>query len=300
MIQAMNNVTITGILKEINLAQKEYTRNGVKVQSICGDVTIHVTQPIGQNEVELDIPVHVFTNKYTKAGTINPSYDNMERVMNTFVSMAAAGGVNGADWVSITNGSLSLNEYPSRDGSRMVSFPKVTANFINKAKAGSPQSAKFVVSCYIRSCGKETDKDGIPTGRYKITGVIPGFGDRIDIIDFIAESQDMVDKVSACWQARDTVQLKGNLNFTSKTEMVKQDMGFGEVDEVPRTIQVSECIITGGNPVPLTGVNAYLDSDIEAAIRAHEADNAQKLANARAKGSSSAAPARRGLNDLGF
>ena len=78
----------------------------------------------------LDIPVYMFASKYTNAGKLNPAYENIEQVMTSYVSIAAAGGKAGADKVRITNGNIRMNEYWNQQG-QFVSFPRVNASFIS-------------------------------------------------------------------------------------------------------------------------------------------------------------------------
>ena len=97
------------------------------MNSIGGIIKIQVPH----DEKTLEISVHMFASEYTNKGAKNPAYESIERVMNEYTSIAAAGGVDGADRVRITNGKLTMNEYYSQDG-RLVSFPRVTASFVSK------------------------------------------------------------------------------------------------------------------------------------------------------------------------
>ena len=54
----------------------------------------------------MEIPVHMFASKLTTKGTINPAYENIERIMNSYTSIAAAGSEDLADRIRISNGQI--------------------------------------------------------------------------------------------------------------------------------------------------------------------------------------------------
>ena len=109
--EAENIVRIEGILSETEIKLGSYVKDGNTVETISGVIKIRVNQNINGEPVQLEIPVHLFSNKFTKAGNINPAYESIERIMNEYVSIAAAGGEQGADAVRITNGKIQMNEF---------------------------------------------------------------------------------------------------------------------------------------------------------------------------------------------
>ena len=112
--QANNRVVMEGILSEVDLQPRTYKRDGRDVEAITGEIKIRTTVTISGVEKELEIPVKMFANKLTRNGTENPGYDAVSRVMNEYVSIAAAGSIDGADRVRITGGTLRMNEYYGR------------------------------------------------------------------------------------------------------------------------------------------------------------------------------------------
>ena len=127
MREAKNEVRIEGILSEIDIKLGSFEKNGKTVENISGVINVRVTSKEG----ELEIPVHLYANKMTNKGTPNPAYASIERVMKEFVSIAASNEQE-ADRVRIT-GKIKMNEYPGNDG-RIVSYPRITASFVNKIK----------------------------------------------------------------------------------------------------------------------------------------------------------------------
>ena len=139
-------------------------------------------------------------------------------------------------------------------------------------------------------------------GRYKINGMIPQFGGKVDVVPFVAVNQGVIDAVSNYWNQGDTVKAAGKLNFTQTVSMRKQQVDFGEASEVPFTTSVSELIITGGSSTPLEGEFAIDENDITAALAERKARLAELKEKSQNKGTSGKAPAATGnkFKDLGF
>ena len=123
--QAENSVKIEGILSEIDLKTGTSTKNGKTTEYIGGSIKIRVTQVLNGENVDLDIPVFMFSNKLKNDGNPNPAYASIERVMNEYVSIAA-GGIDAADRVRITNANIRMNEYYGQGG-QLNSYPRINA-----------------------------------------------------------------------------------------------------------------------------------------------------------------------------
>lgn len=303
--QATNNVRIEGILSEVDLDYKSYVKNGENMDAIAGIVKILVKQTIDGVDNINEIPIHVFANKKTTKGTLNPSYTSVEKVMNEFVSISAAGGEENADRVRITSGQIQMNEYYNRDG-KLVSFPRVSASFFSKIKKDECKpEATFTVEMLVASQGYETDAEGVEVEpkRYKIKGIIPGWNNRIEVVDFVCSNENVINAISSYWQNNDTVKASGRLNFTSKTESYVTQEGFGEQIERTRTINVSDLVLTGGLPDPLEGEFAYDLGEIQQALTERKARLEANKEKDMLKNKPRTAPAPESSNaglDLGF
>lgn len=297
-----NTVKIEGILSEIDIKTGSFKKNGVDTNSIGGVIKIRVNQEINGADTELEIPVHMFASQYTNKGTPNPAYESIERVMKEYVSIAAS-DIDHADRVRITSGQLQMNEYYGQNGN-LIAFPRITASFITKVKKDECRpTATFSVVFMVGNKGYETDKDGVETDRYKITGMVPQYGGKIDVMPFYAINKGVIDGVSNYWNEGDTVKAAGKLNFTSKTETRKVEVDFGEPQEETRTISVSELVITGGSSSPLEGEFALNADDVTAALAERKARLAALKEKGSTKGTSGKAPAASVGNkfkDLGF
>lgn len=299
--EAENIVRIEGILSETDLKYGSFEKNNETKKSIGGIIKIQVNQEINGESVTLEVPVHMFASEYTNKGTKNPAYQSIERIMNEYTSIAAAGGAANADCVRVTNAKVTMNEYYGQDG-RLISFPRITASFVNKVRADElAPKAEFSTQFVVAKKQMEMDSEGIETGRYKVTGIVPQYGGRVDVIDFVTSNPKVIEAVKQYWTENDTVSAVGRLNFSSRTETVIKEVDFGEPQETTRTISVSELVITGGSSTPLDGEMAYDMADIQSAL-AERKTRLEETKKKGAAGKTRKAPEATGKGpiDLGF
>ena len=301
--QAENSVKIEGILSEIDLKTGTSMKNGKSTDYIGGSIKVRVNQMLNGANVELDIPVFMFANKLKNDGNPNPAYASIERVMNEYVSIAA-GGIDAADRIRITNGNIRMNEYYGQTGN-LNSYPRINASFITKLTdlTKFTPEATFSAVFVIGSMAYDTDKDGIENeNRFKIRGILPQYGGVVDVVDFYATNPNVINAVSSYWNQGDTVKINGKLNFTSIVEEKLIEVDFGEPRMERRTVSVSELIITGGSQTPLEGDFAYDADEIQSALAERQARLAKAKEDAKSKNKSGtkAAPAKKGFADLGF
>jgi hypothetical protein len=299
--QTENRIKVDGILSEIDIKPTSFKKDGKDVEAIGGSIIVKVTQKISGVEKELMIPVHMFAAKLTNKGTPNPAYASISKVANEFKSIASTGDESLADRIRITNGQVRMNEYYAADG-HLISFPRVTASFVNKIANGDCKpEATFTMEFAVAAADNEMDRNGEPTGRYKITALLPQYGGKIDVIPLYAESEGVISAVSTYWNVGDTVKANGRLDFSSTTEVTYEEVDFGEPVEKIRTINKSDLIITGGSQEPLEGDFALQKADLDAAL----ADRKNRLENQKEKDMARVASRQTpsqsgGFADLGF
>lgn len=285
MREAKNEVKIEGILSEIDIKVGSFVKNGSTVENISGSIKVRVDSPEGQ----LEIPVHLYSNKLTNGGAPNPAYTSIEKVMNEFVSIAATDEAH-ADRVRLT-GKIKMNEYAGQDG-RITSYPRITASFINRVrKEEMKPKATFSVEFMIGQMGFELDKDGVETSTYAIKGVIPQWGDSVDVVTFHVSNENVRSAIASFWQKDDCVQAEGRLNFSSVTETKIVQPDFGEPREETRTINLSELLITGGCSTPLDGDMAWSMDEITTALAERKARLDAAIEKGKAKATQKKAPA---------
>lgn len=301
--QAENKVKIEGILAEIDLKPGSFMKDGKEMESIGGSIIVKVTQKISGEEKELSIPVHMFASKLTNKGTPNPAYESIKKIADDYVSIAAAGGEAGADRVRITSGNIRMNEYYSADG-RLVSFPRINASFVTKIGGTECKpEATFATEMVVAAKNEELNRDGEPTGRYRIDAVIPQYGGRVDVVPFYAQSESVISAVSTYWEVGDTVKANGRLDFSATTETIIEEVDFGEPIEKTRTINRSDLIITGGSQEPLDGDLAYDNAEIQTALAARKETLEKQKDRDMSRAATKAAPSadtKNGFADLGF
>lgn len=301
MRQAENKVFIEGILSEIDIVERTYTKDDVQNNALAGQIKVRVEQKINGVDKILEIPVHVFVNEMTKKGTKNPAYESIDTVRREFISIASGAGVEGADRIRISGASIQMNEYWA-DENRLSSYPRINASFVQRVKRDEfTPKAQFSTELVVSKMVNEVDKDGVETGRLKVEGILPQYGGRVDVVPFIAENPNVVDAISQYWQPKDTVKVSGKLNFSSTVEIYTEEQGFGEPIEKRRTINVSELVITGGSQTPLEGDFAFNEEEIKNALAERKARLENRKAKELARSSSRTAPAQSGFaSDIGF
>ncbi len=271
MREAMNNVHIEGILNEVNLKDITYKskKTGQDVKAIGGSIDIKVRQNINGEDKTLIIPVQIFANEFNAKGNPSPLYTNFQNIKNgLYKSAAVTGDEETADRIKVDRGQIRLHSYVSNAG-KLVSFPQISANFIQQiSKAQCKEQATFQVEFVVRQAMMETNADGEETGRYKMLGIIPGWGGRVDVVPFFAVNPGVIDAVSAYWNPNDTVRANGKLNFSAEVQKVLTPVDFGEPIESTRTIRVSDLIITGGSQAPLSGENEFPINEINEGVAA--------------------------------
>lgn len=303
MREATNTIRLEGLISEINLRTIQYTnkRTGQPTEALGGDITLLIRQMIDDEEVTLEVPVSMFSPKFTNKGKPHPAYADIEKIMNNYVSIAA-GGEEQADRLRVTNAKIGMNEYHVQTGA-LVSYPRINGSFSQLVSKNDflPQ-ANFEVEFVIGKMEPELAKDDTETGRLLITGILPQYGGKVDVVPFIVESPKVRKIIESNWQEGDTVAAVGRLNFTSKVVTRTAEVDFGVGPSTQSTIKTSELIIVGGAKDPLSGGREFESADIQKGLADRKARlEAQKERDmARTKSKSEAPPQEPKTNDLGF
>lgn len=265
-----NQVKIEGILSEVGLETATFNRKGQTTECIRGTIKIRVEQDINGTMTTMEVPVSAFASRYTNAGAENPAYNSLKDVMENYKSIAACGNIDDADRVRITNGSLQENVFYAKNGD-LVNTSRISASFINKiAKNECKPEATFTATIVVGNKSDELDRDGTPTNRLNVNGVIIQYGERADLIKFIVAKPDAKNHIEQYWNDGDTVRVQGKVNFSSKTEYIEEEVGFGEPIKTAKTTSVHELLIESGSAGCLEGDAAYDVKDIQSALAARK------------------------------
>lgn len=296
MIVAENKVRIEGILAEVNMREGEFKKkdSGVMMPYLAGDIQVRLTQDINGVPVDMVIPVNFFVTKYKNDGNENPAYKGIEE-LRSYTSLAAAETPDQADGIRINSGSLAENIFYTKRGA-LVTTPVVNANFFYKVKQSDLKpEASFMATMCIGNITEELDKEGTPTGALKLQGIIPKFGDKVDVLEFSVRSAEAIEHISAHWSLDDTVKIAGKLNFSTTTTYSEEAMGFGDAIVSGKTEFINDLIITSGSAGGLDGDLAYDKNDITKALLERKA----RIQNLR-KPDEGPATARKSFSSLGF
>lgn len=265
-----NQVKIEGILSEVGLETATFNRKGQTTECIRGTIKIRVEQDINGTMTTMEVPVSAFASRYTNAGAENPAYNSLKDVMENYKSIAACGNIDDADRVRITNGSLQENVFYAKNGD-LVNTSRISASFINKiAKNECKPEATFTATIVVGNKSDELDRDGTPTNRLNVNGVIIQYGERADLIKFIVAKPDAKNHIEQYWNDGDTVRVQGKVNFSSKTEYIEEEVGFGEPIKTAKTTSVHELLIESGSAGCLEGDAAYDIKDVQSALAARK------------------------------
>ena len=291
-----NKVKIEGTLSEINLDYGTYTKDGQTKERISGTIKIRVDL---ENGKVLEIPVRMFANKLTNDGNPNGAYSAIQRVKEEMISIAGCPDGATPDCVRLTSGQIAMQEYPNEQGG-ITSYPSIQGTFITKIKAEDchPQ-ATYEAEIVVANVAPELNKNGEETGRVKVTGVLPGYKGRVDVVNFIAEHDAVKDAITTLWDTNSTVTVAGDLNFSSTTEEFLKEMAFGAPKKEVRTINVSEFIITGGSE-PLDEDSAYDIADVQKGLEERKARLEAAKAERANKKTSTVVTTEKKKIDLGF
>ena len=306
MRKAENKVKIEGILSETDLKDGSFVRNGEAVETIGGTIKIQVNQVINGENTISEIPVHMFAAKYTNAGKPNPAYDSIKKVKDEFVSIQSGGSAERADKVRISSGELRMNEFWGKNG-KFVATPRIHASFISKAIGEFRPEATFSLEFIVSSIKHELDADGIevePT-RLAVEAIVPqyqrpGAEPNVDLIPLVAVTPSVINAIESYWEAGACYKAIGRLNFSSRTEQVVTEQGFGESKSSLRTISTNELVLTGGSQTPIDEAMAFDMDEIKAGMAARKVRIDDLKTGKQSTNKQAPAPNKGKLSDLGF
>lgn len=298
--QAENKVRIEGILSEIDLKYGSFEKSGVPTETVGGSIKVLVEQEINKVPTTLEIPVYMFSTKYTKAGKINPAYQSIETVMKEFVSIAACGSKETADKIRITNAQIRMNEFIGQNGS-MVSTPRIHTSFVSRVIGTFKPEATFTLEFMVSDINRMTDNQGVELDppKLNIVTIVPQYGEKVDVVSLHATNPNVINAIENYWESGACYRASGRLNFSSTTQTVLEEVDFGEPIEKVRTINVNEFIVTGGAQAPLDDDMAFSVEDIRKAM-AERKERLEAMKTTNIQKQAPASTSKKGKMDLGF
>lgn len=269
--QSTNEVTIAGVLKEIEIEEKS-TADGRDY--VTGKATIKVDQEINGKQVGCEPQVRFYSMKLTKDGAANKLYQQIVKYGEQFTSLAACpeDHPEQASKVIISKAQLTENIWVDpASGTPKTAF-QIDAKFMNAPRNAEEyeEGAKFEISGVLVNTARETANDE-ETGRLKVRMAVVGWGGKVDVIDLIAATSNAVNFIEANYNIGDTITLNGRINMAQKTKVWYEEQGFGEPLKRTKTESCKELVILGGSPSGLEEAYSYDYNDIKLGLEERQA-----------------------------
>lgn len=289
--KSYNNFVITGTLSTIDIKEGRSKSTEAHPQGrdyVRVNAMVRLDQEINGVLTPCEIPIELYANKDCSKGGVNPIYNNGQGFKD-FISLSAAGDKpERATRISIgadgkNGGSISENVYIPAGTDKEMSITKFRMLGAKKATSKDVDCATFNLNnVVIGSVKEEVNRDGENTGRLKVKVILVGYQGRVDVVEFIAESENSqaYDFISENWNKGDTVNMTGRIKYSVKDEVKKTEQAFGEPVVERHTVNVKELIITGGS-MPNDEAQSYDMGDIQQALAERQAriEQAKQKAN---------------------
>lgn len=272
--QATNKINIVGKLLDTTFNHGT-TKTGQPYER--ANLTIRVSQTFnGQDEVS-EIPVSMFASQFTNSGNPNPAYQSIQELKK--MQTAQNVGIDAADTIRISNGSLRENNFVSRNG-QLVNGWQINASFINKGSTADV--ASFTEDIFVMDMHDEEDRNHEPTGRLVVKGGIVQYNGKLDVVEFIVEGSDKIDYIERNWNVNDTVTARGRVRVTSvEVKSSGKEGSWGEEIPEETTRMIRELVITTGSDEGKEEEFAYDPTDIRKAFKARQAELEQLQIDAK-------------------
>lgn len=298
----VNTVKLVGYLKENNLEQITNAR-GNKV--IRGSIII-ATDKISSYKVQF------YVAETTSKGEESKDYTNLLSLLpdNTITIASYLKENSSADFDTAANASSKIwviarfDEYARRSGERVTSsvlLKGFRAGFSKADKTFVP-CAEFDIDVYLNKITPEVDNNDKETGRLLLEGLVPKYDNSVDIIDFVAVSEDGVaGYINKHYAVGDTVNLKGDVVSLQDRQLVEsEDSEFFGRTGAPQyeTKFIRERRVVGGSKTPLRegDEGAITKAFVKEGLAAREIKMDKNGAKAKSSPSATSAPANKSAN----
>lgn len=266
--QSVNEVIITGVLKELDVRDGETSDGRKWVSSVA---KIGCDQEINGVMTENVIPVHSFAMRKKSDGTDNKMYDNIMNMRENYISEASAEDGITPTRLTFAGRTCNIGEnvYVNREGRTVDGVFQINCNFPRTARAEDVETAEFTLSGVVGSIKPEYNGDD-ETGRLKVKMIIVNYNGKVDVVELIAEAGSAANFIEQNWHEQDTVNLTGKINMSFKVEERKIEQAFGAPQVKKHTVSKNELVITGGS-YPLDEDESYDAGQIKIALGERQA-----------------------------
>lgn len=259
-----NQLSVTGTLAEKAL-ELSTDRDGNEI--IKGYIRVQVEQ----NDKVNIITLNAYNRKFTKSGAENKLFAGLVTVMNEYVPLQDVNGdKEKADRVNVL-GDLSYNIY-SADGETVRESNRFRMTTVHRVNGRDFEDNTYgSVPAVIESYEEDLDKDGNPTGLYKVKALTVGYGGRVGRIMNLKVDNKMASEMQGALPEGNTGLLYYNiLNYVVVKKQSVDNAGgssFGQIHAVVQSNSyVSHLLVVGGAPLE----NDELSLSEEQVQKAHE------------------------------
>jgi len=256
-MKTFNKSEIAGKLKMFDLEKK---KNDDKENVIGGSITIQYGADDDQQ-----VTVKMYKKELTKKKSVAKTYEKLEALMKSGITMAKAKELTGASEddtvVEATvvrffgNGdftvSLGLNEYFTDEGNYSAR-PEVFGGFGNMAIDATDKEdfkADFHNTVFLHKDPKR-EKDGDEeTGRLVVEALIINYENQVKPLTFVVADEDMADEMENL-EKGSTIEVWGDIKIARIEKVVTKKSGFGGKGHTETDVSyVSELLVTGGDMI---------------------------------------------------
>ncbi|AUV57299.1 hypothetical protein [Lactobacillus phage Satyr] len=242
-----NQLSVTGTLAEKSL-ELSTDRDGNEI--IKGYIRVQVEQ---NNRVNV-VTFNVYNRKFTRSGSENKLFAGFVTVMNQYKSLQDTNGnKDEADRVQII-GDLSYNVYSS-DGETVRESNRFRATTCHRVNGQDLEDDTYgSIPAVIESYDEDLDKDGNPTGLWKVKAFTVGYNGRVGRVMDLKIASELASEMQGAFPEGTTGVLYYNiLNYVVvKKQNVDNDGGgsFGQIHAVVQSNSyVRQLLIVGGAPL---------------------------------------------------
>lgn len=239
--QSNNNGLLVGTLVEKNLEVKDAEANGKPCKAISGSISV-------KND-KGTFTLSVYSKSITSAGEKNKLYANYEALMNDFVSELDASKVGSSADVVSCKFKPDVNDYPSKDGSRMVTTTRFRLTTINHASADEEEVSDVEFEGYIANIKDEVvvkNEEEVETGRNLVDMMCVGYNETPQPFTFVVK-EDMVEAFEDIYEKGQCCKLTCELVMRHIGGEPKKAVAFGRAAKTSSGYDKLELVVVGGN-----------------------------------------------------
>lgn len=253
-----NVINIIGVLTEADLKNgktadgREYISGRISVKSVI-------------NNVEQVTEAEIFSMRMTQAGTeskLYTTYLGLPDLVNERV---------------VVQGEIEENKFYNKEQSSVINYNRISAKFINIARASDVDSVRFKIAGYVVQPVTEIlDQESNVLGHRIILGVANYNFTLPHYITLNINDENIAKVAGDIYQTGDTVEFEGNFIIQTETIETKKEAAFGDLtDSITRTFK-QFVIDSGSNPITTGAYDIENIQALTAAYKQHTLDIEQK------------------------